>query len=268
MTNSAGLYTFAPINTRLLANGMVHRSLAPNVVTMKLRNLGLKRSGVNVFWELVAMCLYQPTGVHDLRGLSSLSPASVKMAHAGTVTFGLPRSIPRRASDADNVDFAGHHHCGPRPPNEDGDLQIAVATALPPGGLLESVLLSLKEGEILSDSMVRRLRRKDVEAKAATAQGRAPVSDSQRRKQKKKAAAALRAPSETSSDHEALFLAEHERASARSRPQQGSLHLRETPPFTISIDAALLNVERRKVTAEDVERLAASVSRHRRLDFQ
>lgn len=195
MTNKAGLYTFVPMNARLLANGMVHRSLAPNVVTMKLRNLGLKHGGVNVFWELVAMSLYQPTGVHDLRGLSSLSPASVKMSHVGTITFGLPRSIPRRASDADNVNLAGHHYCGPRPPNEDKDLQIAVATALPPGGLLESVLLSLKEGEILSDSMVRRLRRKDVEAKAATAQGRAPVSDSQRRKQKKKAAATLQASS-------------------------------------------------------------------------
>ena len=60
-----------------------------------------------------------------------------------------------------------------------------MATPLPPEGLLERVLLSLKEGQSLSESTIRRLRRKEAEIRAAAFEKRTPLSEQKRRKQKK-----------------------------------------------------------------------------------
>ncbi|KAF9238511.1 hypothetical protein BU15DRAFT_75208 [Melanogaster broomeanus] len=266
MTNNAGLYAFVPTNARLLANGMVYHSPNQSLGTRELPQLGLKGLRAPMFWKLVAKCIrHQPTTAQVLQDLSSST--GVKMVSVGTVTLGSAHNTHLPSPDSnDAVDFPRHtlvpltddealeradlHGCIrlPRNGDDDGDhtLRIAMAIALPPASLLETVLLNLKEGEILSESTARRLRRKDAEARVAATEGRAPFSEGRRRKQKKAAAA---------------FQAKHERSSARSPSQQRNLHQREVATLTTSTDTT-----RCKITAKDVERLATSASGRRRAD--
>lgn len=171
---------------------MIHHTVAKIFVSTKLRDLGPKSSAARTFWRMVATCIrYQPPTKHLLWDLTTFSLASVKTPSGGTGFLGLayPFFLPNSLDDT--PEFPQH------PPICHGDhipaiggkdvFRLAVMTPLPPVGLLETVLLSLKEGETLSESTVRRLRRKEAELRAAAAEGRTPLSEYRRRKQKKMA---------------------------------------------------------------------------------
>ncbi|KAG8212986.1 hypothetical protein J3R82DRAFT_11372 [Butyriboletus roseoflavus] len=190
MWSNAGLSTSILITTCSPANGMVHHTVAKIFVSTKLRDLGPKSSAARTFWRMVATCIrYKPPTEHLLWDLTTFSLASVKTPCAGTGFLGLAHPICLLNTLDDLPEFPQMPSICP------GDyipvvgckdvFRLAVITPLPPVGLLEIVLLSLKEGEALSESTVRRLRRKEAEMRAAAAEGRTPLSEYKRRKQKK-----------------------------------------------------------------------------------
>jgi len=190
MWNNAGLSTSILITTCSPANGMVLHTVAKIFVSTKLRDLGPKSSPARTFWRMVATCIrYQPPTTHLLWDLTTFSLASVKTPCVGTGFLGLAYPFfPPNILD-DTPEFPqippicpGDHIAAIG--GNDG-FRLAVVTPLPPAGLLETVLLSLKEGEVLSESTIRRLRRKEAEQRAAAAEGRTPLSEYRRRKQKK-----------------------------------------------------------------------------------
>lgn len=189
MWNNAGLSTSILITTCSPANGMVHHTVAKIFVSTKLRDFGPKSSAVRTFWRMVATCIrYQPPTEHLLRNLTTFSLASVKTHGVGTGFLGLasPHSLLNGLDDTPELPqippicTGDHIYIGGR-----DVVGLAMFTPLPPVGILEAVLLSLKEGETLSESTLRRLRRKEAEIKAAAAEGRTPVSEYRRRKLKK-----------------------------------------------------------------------------------
>ena len=193
MWNNAGLSTSILITTCSPANGMVHHTVATIFVSTKLRDFGPKSSANRTFWRMVATCIrYQPPTEHLLWDLTTFNLASVKTPCVGTGFLGLAYPFYPPDSLDDTPEFpqilpicpGGHI---PIIGCKDV-LRRAVATPLPPVGILERVLLSLKEGESLSESTFRRLRRKEAELRAAAAEGRSPLSEYQKRKKKKLAA--------------------------------------------------------------------------------
>ena len=190
MWNNAGLSTSILITTCSPANGMVHHTVAKIFVSTKLRDLGPKSSAIRTFWRMVATCIrYQPPTEHLLWDLTTFSLASVKTPCVGTGFLGLayPFFPPNSLDDTPEFPQIPSICSGDHIPAIGGKdaFRLAMVTPLPPVGLLETVLLSLKEGEILSESTVRRLRRKEAERRAAAAEGRNPLSEYRRRKQKK-----------------------------------------------------------------------------------
>jgi hypothetical protein len=190
MWSNAGLSTSILITTCSPANGMVHHTVAKIFVSTKLRDLGPKSSTARTFWRMVATCIrYQPPTEHLLWDLITFSLASVKTPCVGTSFLGLAYPFFPPNSLDDTPEFPqilsiclGDHISA----IGDKDVfRLAMVTPLPPIGLLETVLLSLKEGETLSESTIRRLRRKEAEKRAAAAEGRTPLSEYRRRKQKK-----------------------------------------------------------------------------------
>lgn len=190
MWSNAGLSTCVLITTRSPANGMVHHTVAKIFVSTKLRDLGPRSSAARTFWRMVATCIrYQPPTEHLLWDLTTFSLASVKSPCVGTGFLGLAYPFCLLNTLDETPEFLQN------PPICSGDyipaighsdvFRFAMITPLPPVGLLETVLLSLKEGETLSESTVRRLRRKEAEMRAAAAEGRTPLSEYRRRKQKK-----------------------------------------------------------------------------------
>ncbi|KAF8554416.1 hypothetical protein OG21DRAFT_1094923 [Imleria badia] len=190
MWNNAGLSTSILITKCSPANGMVHHMVAKIFVSTKLRDLGPKSSVTRTFWRMVATCIrYQPPTEHLLWDLTTFSLASVKTPCVGTGFVGLayPFFPPNSLDDTpefpqilpichgDYISAIGGKDV----------ISLAVITPLPPVNLLEKVLLSLKEGDTLSESTIRRLRRKEAELRAAAAEGRTPVSEYRRRKRKR-----------------------------------------------------------------------------------
>lgn len=189
MWSNAGLSTCVLITTCSPANGMVHHTVAKIFVSTKLRDLGPKSSATRTFWRMVATCIrYQPPTAHLLWDLTMFNLATVKTSCAGTGFLGLAYPFLPSSSLDDTPEFPQIPPICPDDYFSAGGkdvFRIAVVTPLPPAGVLETVLLSLKEGERLSESTVRRLRRKEAEIRAAAAEGRAPVSEYKRRKLKK-----------------------------------------------------------------------------------
>lgn len=188
MWNNAGLSTSILITTCSPANGMVHHTVAKIFVSTKLRDLGPKSSAARTFWRMVATCIrYQPPTEHLLWDLTTFSLASVKTPCVGTSFLGLayPFFLPNSLDDTPEFPQIPPICPGGHISAIKDVFRLAMVTPLPPVGLLETVLLSLKEGETLSESTVRRLRRKEAEKRAAAAEGRTPLSEYRRRKQKK-----------------------------------------------------------------------------------
>lgn len=193
MWNNAGLSTSILITTCSPANGMVHHTVAKIFVSTKLRDLGPKSSATRMFWRMVATCIrYQPPTEHLLWDLTTFSLASVKTPCVGTGFLGLayPFFPPNNLDDTPEFPQILPICPGDRVPAiESKDvIRLAVVTPLPPVNLLEKVLLSLKEGDTLSESTIRRLRRKEAELRAAAAEGRTPLSEYRKRRQKRMAA--------------------------------------------------------------------------------
>ena len=189
MWSNAGLSTSILITTRSPANGMVHHTVAKIFVSTKLRDLGPRSSATRTFWRMIATCIrYQPPTEHLLWDLTTFSLASVKTPCVGTGFLGLayPFHLPNSLDDTPEFPHILPICPGDPIPGIGGRdaFRLALVTPLPPMGLLERVLLSLEEGQSLSESTVRRLRRKEAEMRAAAAEG-TPLNEYRRRKQKK-----------------------------------------------------------------------------------
>ncbi|KAF8442317.1 hypothetical protein L210DRAFT_909840, partial [Boletus edulis BED1] len=191
MWSNAGLSTSILITTCSPANGMVHHTVAKIFISTKLRDLGPKSSAARTFWRMVATCIrYQPPTEHLLWDLTTFSLASVKTPYVGTGFLGLayPLFLPNSLDDTPEFQkilpiCLGYHVSAIG--GKDDVLRLAMITPLPPVGFLETVLLSLKEGDTLSESTIRRLRRKEAERRAAAAEGRNPVSEHKKRRLKR-----------------------------------------------------------------------------------
>lgn len=104
--------------------------------------------------------------------------------------------------------------------DQDEILAIAVLTPLPPQTLLELAILSTPmglqhsegtNGPLLSNSAIRRLRRREAELRAAAAEGRQPMRSDQtirRMKKRKRIAAALLAAAEQETTEESSAIVE------------------------------------------------------------
>lgn len=262
---------------------MIHHTVAKIFVSTKLRDLGPKSSATRMFWRMVATCIrYQPHTEHLLWDLTTFSLASVKTPWVGTGFLGLTYSFHHPSNSLDDTpEFPQILPICP------GDhitaiggkdvLRLAMATPLPPVGLLEKVLLSLKEGESLSESTLRRLRRKEAEMRAAAAEG-TPLREYRKRKQKKIATRTCTPQASYISNlcrvsgiilDQAMYgLSSEKETSTCQEPNPASVTEAHTPPkaphqrpttqFMRTVN--LLDSERRKVSVEEVERLAASAS--------
>ncbi|KAI9566807.1 hypothetical protein HD554DRAFT_2329468 [Boletus coccyginus] len=218
MWNNAGLSTSILITTCSPANGMVLHTVAKIFVSTKLRDLGPKSSAARTFWRMVATCIrYQPPTTHLLWDLVTFSLASVKTPCVGTSFLGLaypffPPDIPDDTPEFPQIPPICSGDYIPAIGGHDGFI-LAVVTPLPPAGLLETVLLSLKEGEETTFEL-------SSEKKASGLRGSDIAS------------------------------------AARDHSPARQLHQKPTMQLVTTVD--LRDNEWRKISVEDVERLAAS----------